>query len=273
MYTNSDGLRFELYPNEAVDQYIAVEGIYERRFLRFCRTILPLGAAMIDIGANVGNHALYLHDLCSRIDCFEPNPVAAQRLRRNIELNAATNIHVHQVGLGAREAWVDFASNTAGNLGNSGFFEPMSKSGSDYEITSLPIRRADDVVAELGINRVDLVKIDVEGLEEEIFRGLKETIARFRPLVAFEYHGDLTSLESFRSIQASLPGYNFAEVSYGFPSAGALGQVVSVLRYGSRPLLLLVESPEARTYENLLAIPFEHPLTCKIIRPLAKDLG
>ena len=259
-----DGLRFALEPGQFVDRYIATEGIYERRFLRFFREALPRGSVMIDIGANIGNHALYLHDLCSAVHCYEPNPAAAARLRHNIELNHATNVHVHEVGLGDRNATLPFATNVAGNLGNSGFVEGQAHQAGTFETIDLPIRRADDAIGELGLSRIDFIKIDVEGLEPQIFGGLGETVRRFRPLIAFEFHGQLTPVAAFEQIRGNLPNYTIADMTFAAEGSGAVSTLLYHLRHGNRLTLREIATPHARTYESLLAIPDEHPLRAQV---------
>lgn len=265
IHITPDGLKFNLVPGEIVDQYIATEGIYERRFLRFFRETLPPGAVMIDIGANIGNHALYLRNICSAIHCFEPNPTAAKRLHQNVALNEAHNIHVHEIGLGDRNAMLPFASNVVGNLGNSGFLEGQEHQAGSFEKIDLPIVRADEAIADLALSRLDFIKIDVEGLEEQIFKGLDATITRFRPLIAFEFHGQLTPHSTFDNIRACLPDYRIADMDFAAEDSGTLGRIGYHLRHGTRLTLRDVIRPSARTYESLLAVPLEHALARTIV--------
>lgn len=265
LHTTPDGLQFKLAPGEYVDRYIAVEGIYERRFLRFFKRELPPGAVMIDIGANIGNHALYLHRDCAEVHCFEPNPRAAERLEHNVALNHAANVHVHRVGLGSKDAILNFASNIAGNLGNSGFSTASLHPG-EYETIELPIRNADDAIAALSLDRIDFIKIDVEGLEEQVFEGLKGTIRQYRPLIAFEYHGQLTARSAFDHIRHCLPDYTIADMTFAADNSSALARTVYHLQHGDRLTLREVITPQQRTYESLLAIPNEHRLGAHVRR-------
>lgn len=254
-----------LEPNERVDQYISVDGIYERRFLKFFRRVLPKNSVMIDIGANIGNHALFLYDVCSQVHCFEPNPRAADRLANNIELNHATNVYVHRMGLGDRDGHLPFSVNVVGNLGNSGFFRATHGDHGKFNVIELPIRVASDAIADLALERIDLIKMDVEGLEEEIFRGLKETIAEFRPLIAFEYHAQSTPPSSFARIRDDLPDYVIADLAFAPDGSGAWTRLMYHLRHGDSLTLRAVESPSHRTYESLLAIPLEHELAAQVV--------
>lgn len=249
--TTRDGLRFELDPHQLIDEEIASDGIYERRFLTCFESILPRGAVMLDIGANIGNHALFLSRICSQVHCFEPNPSAITRLERNIALNGARNVHVHKVGLGNADACLPFSINRAGNLGGSGFFERRNE---DFEQVELAVRRADDAIEELQLERLDFIKIDVEGFEVEVFEGLHRTIKRFRPLIAFEHHAHEAGPGAFDAIRSQLPQYVIVELAHPL---GAAAQALHTLRYGDRIGLLPLEMPELRSYPCLLAVPEE----------------
>lgn len=239
LHRGKHGLMFELYPDEEIDRHIAVYGIYEYRLLRFLESLIPDGAVMLDIGANIGNHALYLARKCSQVHCFEPNPRAFSRLERNISLNLAANISVHRVGLGSYDETATFYENASGNLGASGF------KASDGETRELPLRNADQAVAELELPRLDLVKIDVEGMEPEVVSGLSKTIARFRPIVAFEYSGHRHA--DWPVIDAALTDYDFFEPIFSEGLASFLN--------GGMPRLKPIMAPENRWYESLVAMP------------------
>ena len=243
IHRGKHGLVFELHPGEEIDGHIAIYGIYEHRLLRLLESLIPANAVMLDIGANIGNHALYLARQCSAVHCFEPNPRAYARLERNIALNNAANIQVHRFGLSSRNETAIFYENASGNLGASGF------RSSEGERRELPIRNADDAVAELSLSRIDLVKIDVEGMEPEVISGLRETIARFRPIIAFEYSGHRHA--NWPLIHEALSGYEIFEPLFR--------RGVAALLNGGMPKLHPVGRPEDRWYESLIAIPLEAP--------------
>jgi len=144
------GLRFRLQPPEHIDRFIYVEGIYERRFLDLVKSHLPSGAVVIDVGANIGNHAVYLSDACAEIHCFEPNPTVVERLRENLRLNEIDNAHVHPVGLSDQNAELHFAVDHDGNLGASHFVEEPTAG-----TTRLPVVVGDDYLRAIEVHRVD----------------------------------------------------------------------------------------------------------------------
>ncbi|MEO6716742.1 MAG: FkbM family methyltransferase [Novosphingobium sp.] len=252
------GLRFELFPNEAIDRDIATYGIYERKLLHYLDARLAADAVMLDIGANIGNHALYLASAGRVIHCFEPNPSAWQRLERNIALNDRSNIHVHRFGLGDQDGTALFQENVSGNLGSSGFVADDVDVAAGYRTKTLPIRYADRAIAELQLPRIDFIKLDVEGLESKIIPALGEAIARHRPLIAFEYSGHLGSAADWRAIVDILPGYQILEPRFG-PEEGTGSQMIWNLTHAGSPELRLMNRPENKWYECLFAEPASIP--------------
>ncbi|MEH3104790.1 MAG: FkbM family methyltransferase [Sphingomonas phyllosphaerae] len=256
-----EGLTFRLYPHEYVDSFIYQFGIYERQYLDFLLKVLPRDAVMLDIGANIGNHALYLAPHIAAIHAFEPNPVTFARLKHNVTRNALDDrITLHHIGLGDDEGMFRFASNVSGNLGASGFLRDDAATDARVEVIELPIRRADDYVAGLDLSRIDFVKMDVEGWEASVFRGLAGTIARYRPIVAFEYHGHEQPRSDFDAIAAALPGYIIVDPTFAAAKASYAAKALWAIRRAGWPELRRVTEPEPRTYESLLAFPDEEML-------------
>lgn len=234
-----------LFPGEYVDGEIFVHGAYEYRLLALIERHVR-GGTFVDVGANIGNHALYLAGSFDRVICFEPNPPVVARLRENIALSGASNIVVYAVGLGEEDGALPFHHNYAGNAGGGTFLD------ADFPVSgTLPIRVGDEVLCDCG--RVALLKVDVEGFEPFVFRGLRGTIAKHRPIVIFERDCRRQRLGDWGQIADCLPGYRFAELA-GIPGTG-LGKIVAALREGAETRLLEFESPEPRFYETILAFP------------------
>lgn len=255
VHTTNGGLRFKIDPAQYIDKIIFVEGLYEKRFLSFMKRVLPENSVILDIGANTGNHAIYLSKCASQIHCFEPNPETFERLVENVGLNGIRNIQCHQLGLGNQNSIASFQVNLDGNLGNSGYVSETATQPKNTKIIKLPIKRGDEFIEPLGLEAIHFIKIDVEGLEPVTLDGLRQTIARYRPVVAFEFHGQHARKEDFPTIRSTLPGYVFAEICFAPENDGLMGKLRWWLRHGEAPELHQIEVPEPRTYENIIAIP------------------
>ena len=138
------------------------------------------GGTFVDVGANVGNHAVYAGIVlgAARLILFEPNPEAARILEINLALNGlASRAQLHRVGLSDQAGTAQISVPIVNNLGSA----RISEGGAGV---SLELMSGDDCLA--GEERIDFIKIDAEGFEIKVLEGLSATIARFHPPVFVE---------------------------------------------------------------------------------------
>jgi FkbM family methyltransferase len=169
-----------------IDWMIYFYGAYEGgvlAFLRDCTAWAGPGAVFLDIGANVGQHSLFMARHAAQVHAFEPWPEARGRLEGNLAANDVANVAVHPFGLGDVGGDQLFYAPASANLGTGSFVADVNLNAA---MGKLPLLRGDDAMARLGIERVDVVKIDTEGFEVKVLVGLAETLARHRPIVVFE---------------------------------------------------------------------------------------
>jgi len=138
------------------------------------------GMTVLDIGANVGFYALHFARKVGpqgKVYAFEPIPEYFNRLKEHIVLNNATNIVPVPVALLDQKgvAKMSIAS------GDSSLFHHESDQFVDVPLTTL-----DNFVAENQIDRVDAIKLDVEGAELHVIRGADQTIRKFKPIMMVE---------------------------------------------------------------------------------------
>lgn len=178
------GLRYGGRLDSYIDWSVYFLGAYEPEALTFLADRAAAagpGAVFVDIGANVGQHSLYMAPHVARVVAFEPWERARTAFLDNIARNRLNNVVVHPVALGERDEVLPFHVPATSNLGTGSFVAGLNDNVAGE---SLPVRRGDDMLADL--DRVDVVKIDTEGFELQVLRGLAETLARHRPVVMFE---------------------------------------------------------------------------------------
>jgi FkbM family methyltransferase len=151
---------------------------YEAEMLSDVRSRVFYGECALDVGAHVGNHALYFsHVLGLRTIAFEPNPVSFERLEANIEANGlAGRCEARNVAVGSLHGR---ARASQPSERNSGMATVEADAAGAVEVVTL-----DEEVE--GEPRIDLIKIDVEGWELDVLRGAARTLARHRPLLYVE---------------------------------------------------------------------------------------
>ncbi|MDE0371327.1 MAG: FkbM family methyltransferase [Rhodospirillales bacterium] len=143
-------------------------------------TLLVAGkrALILDVGANCGAYTLPLAEAAgagSHIVAFEPNPVMAARLRRNLALNRLQNlVDIQEVSLGARDGHADLWISER-NLGFSSLHPPPFSSKRAIRV---PVRRLGDFLPPPG-NSFDVfvIKIDIEGFEDQALGPFLEAVA------------------------------------------------------------------------------------------------
>lgn len=148
---------------------------YESGLLSFLRPLVSPRDFILDIGANIGNHALYLCLVCQAdVAAFEPHPTALRYLRSNIAANrCAEKITVYPVALGASRGTGSIVPGSQHNLAAA----HVEAGGG-----SIPIETVDSY----GFRDVALIKLDVEGSEVAVLSGARRTIIESRPLVVAE---------------------------------------------------------------------------------------
>ena len=141
---------------------------------------------VLDIGSNTGLYSLGAgaKNPAARIFAFEPLPRVANLTRKNAQLNPSFNIQVQQNAVCDQVGVV--------TLHDPGGDQPASASlKSDFldceqERVQVDAIRIDDFVVEQKLDRIDLVKLDVEGVEEIALRGMQQTIQKFKPTLFIE---------------------------------------------------------------------------------------
>jgi FkbM family methyltransferase len=146
--------------------------------------LIRTGNTVVEVGANIGTHTVPMAKavgVSGRVIAVEPQRVIHQYLCANVAFNSLPNVETYHAGCGERVGimavpLVNYHASQRNNFGGislvpEGNGEPVS------------IRPLDDIV---GTRPVQLIKIDVEGMEAEVLRGAKKTIRKHRPFLYVE---------------------------------------------------------------------------------------
>lgn len=185
-----DGVTWELDLNQHIDSGIYFRGSFEQDTTNALRRLVKPGFVVLDIGANIGAHALPMARLAGpegHVHAFEPMSWARGKLKRNMSLNPAiTNITIHPIALSDdnREEDVTFSCSWPLSGAEEGELHPYHGGRSMTETVRLA--KLDDYVGEKGIDRVDFIKLDVDGFEYKVVSGARDTLARHKPTIIME---------------------------------------------------------------------------------------
>jgi FkbM family methyltransferase len=153
-------------------------GSYQRDLAALLQNRLSADAVVADIGAYIGVVTVLLATLCPKGHVYAFEPVAQNfvYLTGNVAANGLDNVTTQRVALLDRDGEVNFEY-APGYPGGS----HVSPSGG-----AVPSVRFDTWAREVGLDRLDLVKLDVEGVELPVLEGAAETLRRFRPILVVE---------------------------------------------------------------------------------------
>lgn len=142
------------------------------------RRFLKPGDTFIDVGANLGMHSLYASRLVGEtgwVISFEPHPDAFRLLRAHLGMNRVRQCELHNVALGQEPGEAVLQQVDGHHLGTS----TMRGAGGGRSI-GVNVLRGDDLLADRQFQGDVLMKIDVEGFEYNVLRGLRQTLKRIR---------------------------------------------------------------------------------------------
>ena len=208
------GVRLDLVPTDVAHGPMAWAGVYELALSRRMRALAERGGLLVDVGANYGYFSCLWASLRdgNRVVAFEASPRNLEGLRRNVERN----------GLGAR---VRLEAHAAGREAGEMRFEtgPDDQTGWGHltqggDGVAVQVVRLDDYCAAEGIDRIDVLKVDVEGADAWVIEGA-ERLLRERRIGTVFFEEDAGHAERLgvapgtcaRRLRAA--GYRVAQVS------------------------------------------------------------
>lgn len=196
-----------VFANDYIGIHVNQFGVFERdeleglfEFLSPLSDVFAEGVAL-DVGANVGNHAIYFSKRFGRVHAFEPHPMTFDVLALNAKWSS--NVEPHPVGLGDEPGPYSLSSDPT-HLGLSSL-----KEGDVEGALQIDVRRLDDL--ELDRDRVCFIKMDVEGFEANVIEGGRQLLADCQPVVVLEQHeGEFQQCGTSRSVGLlAEAGYTF----------------------------------------------------------------
>jgi FkbM family methyltransferase len=196
----------------ALDHELMYSG-FEETEMRFVERLLRPGMTVLDIGAHHGLYTLLASKRVGRrgrVIAFEPSPRELRRLVKHVRLNRCRNVGVEPCALGNAPVDADlFLVDGFRDWGNSlrppTVAEPTSK-------VNVRVRRLDDALAELAVERVDFIKLDAEGAELAVLQGASKLLQKApRPAILAEVEDVRTRPWGYaaREIMQQLARWNY----------------------------------------------------------------
>lgn len=226
-------LSSEHLPLDHVQGYGLVRGVLEPAVQEALRRHVESGAVVYDVGANLGFFSIFSARLAGpegSVEAFEPVPNSAAAIRANAALNGMSAIRVHETAVsdqpGRMRLWLPPECSQA-HLVDRGVRQDTAR------VIEVPLVSLDDEIAAGRLPVPSVVKIDVEGSELAVLRGLRRTLMTHDITVICELHE--TNAEVL-AVAAEL-GYKVENLE-GTSAVADAGAVHVLLRRGPRSFRL-----------------------------------
>ncbi|HWX92474.1 MAG TPA: FkbM family methyltransferase [Terriglobales bacterium] len=183
-----EGLQLTLIPGNETSRSVFVTGRYEPNEFCLLSRLLKPGMTFIDIGANMGLYTLFAAHRVGEsgyVLAIEPSRREMQMLKNNVEQNALRNVNSYPMALSDQGAEVELLVASLQNSGHNTLGAFGYNTALDHKERVRTVR-LDELVQSEKRDRVDVIKMDIEGAELAALRGAGDTIERYRPVVLVE---------------------------------------------------------------------------------------
>jgi len=194
----TEGSRFTL-PFNLAEEVTHIYGAGER--------YVHPGDVVLDCGANVGVFTRFALNAGARlVVAIEPAPENIECLRRNFQAEIeAHRVIVYPKGVWDKEDTLEMLIDQSDQAADSFV---IHRTGAKPSV-KLPLTTIDRLAAELALDRVDFIKMDIEGAEVRALQGAADTLKRFHPRMSLSaYHQDDHPVEIPKAARAAWPGYH-----------------------------------------------------------------
>ena len=195
-YQLPGGVSIDLYPEGEIAEFLAFQRLFEQTELALVSAFLKPGMKVVDVGANIGLYSILADKRVGpsgKVWGFEPSPESFVRLKKNLLLNDCRRVEPFRIAL-SDQADTEMHLKRDRGFGDAyRYLVTTSSSGqtSGEELESVPVTTLDRWAHDRAIDRIDFLKVDIEGGEFHMLRGSQEVLrAHPRIVVFFESEQD-----------------------------------------------------------------------------------
>ncbi|OII67483.1 FkbM family methyltransferase [Streptomyces sp. CC77] len=166
---------------DLIQRYVYLFGVWEPHMTRWLRRRLRPGDVFVDVGANIGYYSLLASRLVGdtgQVVAIEASPAFHERLLQQVRLNGCGNVRAVNSAVSDAERNLTFVLASSRNLGSNSIVPYDGPAESSFDIAAKPLP---DLLDPIEIARARVIKIDVEGAEGSVVRGLEPLLDELRP--------------------------------------------------------------------------------------------
>ncbi|MEU7159227.1 FkbM family methyltransferase [Streptomyces chrestomyceticus] len=174
------GATFVTDTQDLIQRYIYLFGVWEPHLTRWLERRLRPGDVFVDVGANIGYYSLLASRLVGEkgaVVALEASSDFHRVLRKQVAINGCGNVRAVNAAISDREEMLTFILASSHNMGANSIVPYAGEAESTFEVAAQPLS---DVLSADELARARVIKIDVEGAEGSVVRGLVPLLDQLR---------------------------------------------------------------------------------------------
>jgi FkbM family methyltransferase len=186
--TIAGGGRVRARTDDTIGRVLAISGVWEPNVTAAFAQRLAPGDVCVDVGAHIGYYTLLASRLvgeAGHVYAFEPSPANYRALRENLELNGVANVTARNVALARSEGEGVLNEGPGTNTGRATLRPVRVERDAGWPQVAVQVRTFATEVPAGDLERIRVVKIDVEGYELDVLHSLTQLFELGRPLAVF----------------------------------------------------------------------------------------
>jgi FkbM family methyltransferase len=206
-----------LSKDEGISSELIIYGVHEPLTTELILSEIKPGMTILDIGSNIGYYAILESNLIGttgKIYSIEPSPINFKLLEENLKLQKMNNFEIFNLAIGNKNEKLEFLISEKSNW--SKIKQDSDIIGKNDTIITVPVKSLNLFCKENNLDKIDLIRMDVEGYEEKIIEGGKEILKKIKPILMIEIHKMYLGKERTIKILKELNELGY-EIKYYYP--------------------------------------------------------
>lgn len=209
------GARLYADTSDHVAKAISMRGEYESQTSEKIKNHLDTGDFAIDVGAHIGHHTVTMRQSVGadgRVWAFEPNPKNIDYINKTLDRNGWENVEHFSIALSDTESSSQLLVPNSDNTGTASLPDVNTKDARPQDSYTVETRQLTSILNERKRDKINLLKIDVEGGETAIIRDISQHLNNIETII-LEFHARMIDEEDARDVFEILE--SSGEITYG----------------------------------------------------------
>jgi len=185
-----NGYKISVIPDDpGISSELRIFNVHEPITTHITLQELKKDMTCLDIGSNIGYYVLMESKAVGdkgMVIAIEPSPKNFQQMKKSLELEKTSNVDAYNFAAGEEDGESDFLIHERSNCSK---IIPKGEPLPEFaNVIKIPLKKIDSFIEDKKLNRLDFIRMDIEGYEIKLFEGLWNTLRKFKPMIQMEFH-------------------------------------------------------------------------------------